>query len=131
MLGEAENLISIPIKEVLGKDYDTRNFDNLFMCSRFKDYSYVGKLNIDDLKNVYERCSPERVKEFQGNITKGLRKLFWFNTIDSYLNKNYNDILPKRESAAVYKHFLSPDAIQRYIKREYEKQNKIIDSYIK
>ena len=131
MLGEAENLISIPIKEVLGEDYVSRKFDDIFMCSRFKDYSYVGKLHVDDLKNVYERCSPERVKEFQGNITKGLRKLFWFNTIDSYLNKNYKDVSPKTEMSALYKHYLSSEAIQRYMKRESDKQNKIIDSYIK
>ncbi len=89
MLGNAQNLVSMRINDILGDDYETKQFRTLFKFNRFKNFSYVGRLHVDNLKDVYNQCLPERVKEFQGNISKGLRKLFWFNVFDSLKEKNY------------------------------------------
>jgi len=123
MLGDAENLVAMPVNDVLGDSYVNKRFNTLFEYSRFKDYSYVGKLDISQLQNVYSQCSPERIPEYQGNITKGLRKLFWFNVFDSLVQKDYTDTVPNREFRAIYKHYLSPEASRNYIKREYKKMH--------
>ena len=124
MLGNAPNLISMPVCEVLGLDYQRRGFKRLFEYSRFKDYSYVGKLPIDNLKNVFEKYKPERIKEFNGNITQGLRKLFWFNVFDSMKEQDYKEIMAKKELNAIYQHYLSQKAVKNFLKREMEKMNK-------
>lgn len=126
LLGNAKNLISIPVKKILGEDYEKLNFKTLFEYCRFKDYSYVGKLHVDELNKVYEKCSPDRIAELKGNITQGLRKLFWFNVFDSYKENNFKNIMPQNELNAIYKHHLSPKALKNYLKREFEKQQKAV-----
>ena len=93
----------------------------MFDCSRFKDYAYVGKLNINHLDNVFNKCSPDRINDYKGNITQGLRKLFWFNVFDAFVNKTYKDIIPIKECQAVYNHFYSPQAIKNSVQNEYHK----------
>ena len=124
MLGNAPNLISMPVYEVLGLDYQRRGFKRLLEYTRFMDYSYVGKLPIDNLKNVFEKYKPERIKEFNGNITQGLRKLFWFNVFDSMKEQDYKEIMPKKELNAIYQHYLSQKAVRNFLKREIERMNK-------
>ena len=121
MLGDVNNLISIPISEVLGKDYEKMGYYHLFQFCRFKDYSYVGRLHVNELKDVYKKCSPENNKEFNGNITKWLRKLFWFNVFNFIKEGNYKNIIPRNELKSIYKHHLSPKAINNYLKREIAK----------
>ena len=120
LLGNAPNLISMPVSNVLGDDYKDKGYKTLFECCRFKDYSYVGKLHIDELDKVFECCSPERIKDYKGNITQGLRNLFWFNVYDS-LNK-FNNITPRKELNALYEHHFSTKAMKNYVKREQQKQ---------
>lgn len=128
LLGNAKNLISMPISDILGKDYSEMGFEKLFEYCRFKDYSYVGKLNIEKLENVYQECSPKRVPEFRGNITQGIRKLFWFNVFEIMQKKNFiNNVLPIKEIEALYNHHLSPKAIQNYLRREINKEVKNIE----
>ena len=129
MLGNAPNLVSMRINDILGEDYDTKQFRTLFKYNRFKNFSYVGRLHVDNLKDVYNQCSPERVKEYHGNITKGLRKLFWFNVFDSLKEKNYQKINPLRELNALYEHYMSPKAVRNYLKREFEKDMNIINDF--
>lgn len=121
LLGDAKNLTSISINELLGKDYKKRKFEDLFNCSRFKDFSFVGKLHVDNLNNVFEVCSPVRVKEYQGNITQGLRKLFWFNTFNFLDKNNFKNIMPKKEYNAVYAHFYNINTIRNKINMENKK----------
>ena len=85
-------------------------------------------MHIDNLKDVYNQCSPERVKEYQGNITKGLRKLFWFNVFYSLKENNYHKIDPYMELNALYEHYLSPRALKIYIRREFKKEMSLLDS---
>lgn len=125
LLGNAENITAMPICNALGEDYEKRYFKTLFSCNRFKYYAYVGKLHVDNLINVYDVCSPERVKEYQGNINQGMRKLFWFNVFDSLLNEDYKDIIPRTEVNALQKHYYSPEAIRNYIERERARLDKI------
>lgn len=129
IFGDTTNLLSLSVNDILEEDFNQRGFRTLFQFNRFKDYSYVGKLNAENLEQVYKQCVPERIKEFSGNITQGLRKLFWFNVFDSLNQNNYKNIVPKKELNALYNHQLSPKATQNYIKREFEKENKIIKSY--
>ena len=121
LLGDAKNLTAIPINELLGKDYKKRKFEDLFNCSRFKDFSSVGKLHVDKLNNVFEVCSPKRVKEYQGNITQGLRKLFMFNTFNFLDKNNFKSIMPTKEYNAVYAHFYNINAIRNKINMENKK----------
>lgn len=128
MLGNANNLISLPVSEFLGNDYEMMRYNYLFEHCRFKDYSYVGKLHIDNLKDVFKRCKPERIKEFQGNITQGLRKLFWFNVFDSLKENNYKKVYPSAEMDSLYNHYISPEAVKNYLNRLCKNNNKEIDS---
>ena len=118
----------IPVSDLLGKDYINKGYMRLFEYCRFKDYSFVAKLNPDELDKVYERCSPDRIKEFKGNITKGIRNLFWFNVYDSLINGNYSNIAPIKEISAIYRHYLSPKAVSNYLKRQMKKQNDHLES---
>jgi len=121
LLGDAKNLTAVSINELLGKDYKKRKFEDLFNCSRFKDFSFVGKLHVDNLNNVFEVCSPDRVKEYQGNITQGLRKLFWFNTFNFLDKNNFKNIMPTKEYNAVYAHFYNINTIRNKINMENKK----------
>ena len=112
LLGNAKNLISISINKILGKDFEKRKFETIFCCSRFKDYSMVGRLPVNKLNDVYNECSPQKVKEYQGNITSGLRKLFWFNTFDCLDQNNYKNIMPKKEFNALYNHYYNESAVR-------------------
>ena len=129
LLGDAPNLISMPVCNVLGDDYEQRGFKRLFEYCRFKDYSYVGILLADKLNEVYEQCSPERVKAYQGNITQGLRKLFWFNVFSYLKSEVFKNVIPEKELNAIYEHHLSPKAVKNYIKRKMGKQQKVIDFF--
>ena len=122
LLGDAPNLVSLPISDILGEDYEGKGFEHLFACCRFKNFSYVGKLHFEALNKVFERCSPERIKEFKGNITQGVRKLFWFNVFD--LLKQDNNVIPKREIDAIFKHYYS----QRAVYNSVERERRIIES---
>ena len=128
MLGNAENLIAIPVSEVLGEDYSMKKYKKFFEYCRFKDYACVGKLHVNYLANVYEKCSPERMKEFKGNITQGLRKLFWFNVFDSLKENSYKDVNPKAEAHALFVHHLSPKAVNNMLNRLYKRNNEEINS---
>lgn len=127
LLGKAKNIRFMSINEILGFDYEKRGFNKLFEYSRFKDYSYVGKLHISKLEEVFSRCSPDRVKEFQGNITQILRKLFWFNVFDSIKNKSYGNIVPSKELNALYKHCYSQLSLKFPIRREKQNIKAVID----
>ena len=127
MLGDAQNLISLSVNDLLEEDYTNKQFRTLFQYNRFKNFSYVGRLHVDSLKDVYNQCSPERINEYQGNITKGLRKLFWFNVFDSLKEKNYQKINPLAELNALYEHYMSPKAVRNYLRREFEKDTNIIN----
>ncbi len=128
MLGNAPNLVSMRINDVLGEDYQKKQFKTLFEYNRFKNFSYVGRLHVDNLKNVFKECSPERAKEHSGNITQGVRKLFWFNVFDSLKENNYRKINPITELNALYEHYLSPGAVKNYLRREFTKEMNIISS---
>lgn len=128
MLGDSTNLVSMRINDILGDDYDTKQFRTLFKFNRFKNFSYVGRLHVDNLNDVYNQCLPERVKEFQGNITTGVRKLFWFNVFDSLKGKNYQKVNPVTELKALYEHYLSPKAVRNYLKREFEKDMNVVNN---
>ena len=127
MLGNAKNLISMPINDILGEDYTNKQFRTLFQYNRFKDYSYVGKLHVSNLQDVFNQCSPEKVKKLHGNITQGLRKLFWFNVFDSLKEKDFKNIMPMKELNAIYEHHLSPRAIRNYLIQEFGRQQKSIN----
>lgn len=126
LLGNVSNLITMPIQNVLREDYERMGFKRLFEYCRFKDYSYVGKLPIDNLKDVFKVSNPDKNKEFQGNITKGLRQLFWFNVFVSAKQKNFKNVMPDKELEAIYKHYLSQKAINNYLKREITKINELV-----
>jgi hypothetical protein len=121
ILGNFDNLISLSISEVLKKEYEGRHFSKLFACNRFKDYAFVGRLDINRLQDVFKVCSPDRVKDYQGNINQTIRKLFWFNVFDSLIKKDFKNVMPINEIAALNKHYYSPEAVNNYLKREMEK----------
>ena len=121
MFGNAENLIKMAVDVPLEEEYTGKFFNTLFSYNRFKYYSYVGKLRIENICNVFRQSSPETACEFQGNMTKGIRKLYWFNVFDSYIKNDYKDCTPVKEYNALYNHYLSPKAIQLYLEREMKR----------
>ncbi len=125
ILDNAQNLIKLPVCNVLGEDYTKRGFEKLFQFSRFKLLAMVGKLSIKRLSSIFIQADENSAHEYKGNITKGIRKLFWFNVFDSMNNKNYKDIFPQKEIDAVYKHYMSPQAVRNYIAREQKEVAKI------
>jgi hypothetical protein len=120
-LGNQKNLISMPAVELLNEDYHASGFESLFQYCRFKYFANVGKLDFNNLEQIFVQSNPDTAKEYLGNFTKFVRNLFKFNVLDSLNLKDYEDIFPQREIDAINEHFLSPKAIQNYIKREQNK----------
>lgn len=128
LLGDAKNLVAVPVSDILGEDYKGMGFEHLFSCSRFKNFSYVGKLHVEALNKVFEICSPDRINELKANITEGVRKLFWFNVFD--LLKQDNKIIPKREIDAIFKHYYSGQALLNGIKKEQKTVDEIVQKNV-
>ena len=116
LLGDRNNLQTMTVNSALDNIFYKNKYDIMFGYCQFKNYSYVGKLPINELECVRQQAFPDTAKEYQGNITKGLRKLFWFNVYDSLINENYKSMMPIKNYYAIYKHIQSSTAIRNRIK---------------
>lgn len=131
MLGDSHNFIKLPVCKVLGEDYIKKGYEKLFQFSRFKYFAMVGKVSIQRLSNIFMQSNPDTAREYRGNTTKGLRELFWFNVFDLMKSGEYKNVFPQKEIDALYNHYLSPKAVQNFIKSERKKQEQIVESLIK
>ena len=111
-LGDSPNIVKKSVNDLLGEDFYGMNFNALLNFERFKDYAYVGKMRVSNMGDVFKHANPEIEPEYQGNITKGLRKLFWFNVFDSYINKTYKKCSIEHEMKALYSHHLTQKALK-------------------
>lgn len=111
-LGGSPNIVKKSVNNLLGEDFYGMNFNALLNYERFKDYSYVGRMLVSNMENAFEHANPDVEPEYQGNITKGLRKLFWFNVFDSYINKTYKNCSIKHEMDAIHSHYLTEKALR-------------------
>lgn len=96
LLGKNENLVANAINEVGIID---NNLYKLFTHDRFKIVSPIGKLRLNELKDVFFQAN--FAKECNFNIVKYLRKLFLFNMFDSINHGNYSNKLPIKELKAL------------------------------
>lgn len=126
MLGKTSNLSALPIKDILGEDYKIKKYDTLFNFNRFKYYSHVGKLPITDLKNVNKQGNPKKAFEYQGNITKGVRKLFWFNVFDNLNKSGYKNATPKKEMNALTRHYMTQKAMKNKVRASVKENNALL-----
>ena len=111
-LGDSQNIVAKSVNKLLGEDFYGMNFNAFLNFERFKDYAYVGKMQVSNMGDVFKHANPEIEPKYQGNITKGLRDLFWFNVFDSYINKIYKKCSIKHEMKALYLHYLTPKALK-------------------
>jgi hypothetical protein len=125
IFGKMDNLTKMAIEIPLQEHYTSKGFNTLFSYNRFKNYSYVGRLPVENIEDVFRQSSPDTAPELQGNITKGVRKLYWFNVFDSISRNDYAGIIPTKELNAIYKHYLCPKAVRSYLNREINRINNI------
>ena len=116
-LGNSSNFIKMPAEKLMGEPYHTNGFARLFGFNRFKYFSEVGELPLENLKQIKKQADSNKVEEYQSNISNGLRKLFKFNVIECIVNNNYESFIPVKELEAIYNHHLSQNAIRNYIAR--------------
>lgn len=112
MLGDNSNLIKVPVNIALSKNYYEKEFNLLFSLNRFKNFSPVGKLTLDNLDNIFNQSTPNTVTVYKYNITKFLRKLFMFNVCDILHSGNYNNCTGEKELQALYNHHLTQKAMR-------------------
>ena len=112
MLGDNSNIIKVPINIALSRNYNEKEFHLLFSLNRFKNFSPVGKLTLDNLNNIFNQSNPETVTAYKYNITKFLRKLFMFNVCDTLQSENYINCTGEKELQALYNHHLTQKALR-------------------
>lgn len=113
-----ENLISMSVNQALGNDYDSK-FALLFMLSRFKEFSPVGRLSLYNLKNSFEQACFQTSSEGRSNMANYLRKLFLFNVFDGLKRGDFDNSCTK-EIQALNKHYLSPRVLIRELQRIFK-----------
>lgn len=74
---------------------------NLLYHARFKPFSPVGKLPLENLSKVFIQADSATSKEGKHNICQYMRKLFLFNILDSLKKENFHNFIPQKELAAV------------------------------
>lgn len=118
ILDSPENLVCLPIDNIMGNKFQSSHIKDLLEFSRFKYFSVVGKLYPKNLNRVFIQSTQDLASEYRGNINKGVRKLFWFNVFDSLLNEDYKKVIPQKELSSIKKNFLSQSAISNFIKQQ-------------
>ncbi|MBR6127079.1 hypothetical protein IKQ21_05270 [bacterium] len=125
IFGEVPNLKAIPIKNIIGEDYNRRGILDLLSMSRFKDYSAVGRLPAKEIEDVYKQASESTAKEYKGTFTQKMRKLFRFLTMDSYIEGNYDGI-PLKEMITIEKR----NSPKKTAKTMTDRLNKILSNCV-
>lgn len=96
LLGKNENLVTNRINEIGIMD---NNLYKLFVYNRFKIFSPIGRLHLNELKDTFLQAN--YVKECNFNMVKYLRELFLFNMFDLINYDNYRNKLPIKELKAL------------------------------
>lgn len=111
-LGKSENFISREINSVIRSG----RVLNLFYLERFKNFSPIGKLPLDKLKDVFQQADSTTSNEGRFNICQFARKLFLFNILDSLTRDDYYNFYPTKEVEAIER-FES----EAYLERKYQR----------
>ena len=93
LLGKSDNFIDYEINPII-KSLKTIK---LFYFERFKNFSPVGKLSLDNLRDVFTQSNSSTSREGRGNICQYFRKLFLFNLLDTLNLEDFHDFIPKKE----------------------------------
>lgn len=125
-LGELQNLTRLELSTVPGVE----KIKNLFHFQRFKPFSPVGKLTVDEFKNAFIQSRPETCKELKGNISSFLRKLFCFNVAETLSKGSYKDFYPQKELHALER-LTTQTALKNSVKRAMKHLETVINLILK
>lgn len=116
LLGKSENFIDREINPTI----NSLNILKLFYHERFKNFSPVGKLTLDNLKDVSIQGDSATSKEGRGNICQFVRKMFLFNLLDVLHQDNYHHFKPENEIAIIKKRYEDPDFLDKKLTQELQ-----------
>ena len=110
LLGKLPNIESVESNKFIG------NWYKLFSYSRFKEFSPVGKLPLENLEDVFIQSSPDTAKEYTSDMAKIIRKLFRFHIFNCLKTKNYHIENPSLELNALARY-----ETQEFLKYKFNK----------
>ncbi len=122
-----EQLAPISINSLLMDEFYNNGWDLLFSLNRFKLYSVVGKLNIDNLKNVFIQANDITAEEYKSRAARYIRKLFLFHVFDKLNSNKFEYIKPDKELKMLNKHYLSQKAMKVRVALAIKKQNMYLE----
>lgn len=117
LLGKSDNFIDREINPMI-KSLKTIQ---LFYYERFKNFSPVGKLPLENLKDVFIQSNSATSKEGRGNICQYVRKLFLFNVLDVLKKNDFHNFMPSREIGYIER-YESPEYRDRLLIQNLHEQ---------
>ena len=118
----------ISINNLLKDEFYNNEWDLLFSLNRFKLYSMVGKLNINNLKNVFVQANVNTAEEYKSRAAKYIRKLFLFHVFDKFNSNKFKFVKPDKELKMLNKHYLSQKAMSARLKFSIKRLNNSFES---
>lgn len=125
LLGKSDNFIDYEINPIV-KSLKTLK---LFYHERFKNFSPVGKLPLENLKDVFIQADSTTSKEGRGIICQYARKMFLFNVLDSLHVGDFHGFIPEREYECVMR-LESQEYLSKKCAREIRKLREQIDNIL-
>ena len=122
-----EKLTCFSINNLLKDEFFNNGWDLLFSLNRFKLYSMVGKLNIDNLKNVFTQANANTAEEYKSRAARYIRKLFLFHVFDKLSSNKFEYVKPDKELDMLNKHYLSQKAMKVQIELFIKSQNRYLE----
>ncbi len=115
-------LLCMSINSLLNEEFYNRDWHLLFSLNRFKLYSMVGKLNIDNLKNVFIQANSSTAEEYHSRAAQYIRKLFLFHVFDKLNCNKFEYIKPRKELQMLNQHYLSQKAMRARVNLAMKEQ---------
>lgn len=117
-----------PINSLLKDEFYNNGWDLLFSLNRFKLYSMVGKLNMNNLKNVYTQANANTAEEYKSPAARYIRKIFLFHVFDKLNSNKFEYVKPDKELKMLNKHYLSQKAMSARLKFSIKRLNNSFES---
>lgn len=121
LLDKSDNLISRTLNPVI----KSLNVLKLFYHERLKNFSPVGKLPLDKLKDVDMQADSKTSQEGRGNVCQYIRKLFLFNLLDNLSKNNFHGFVPQKEINAIARYESQEFLERQYLKALHQMRKKI------
>ncbi len=115
-------LLCVSINDLLREEFYSRDWNLLFSLNRFKLFSQVGKLDIDNLKKVFIQANASSAEEYHSRAAQYMRKLFLFHVFDKLNCNKFEYVKPDKELKMLNKHHLSQKAMRAKLDLAIKKQ---------